>query len=258
MAHQFFLWISTLLVAIAGMSGAVHLRSGKRSPWTFLWMLAAFAAQLTFLKVRGDMRGACPMRDTGEILVFLGTSLTFFYLIIGPTYRLSLLGVFTAPLVTLLQAVAMLPGIMDRDPFHITKVNSWLEMHASLSILGFGALGTAAIAALMFLILDHLLKEHETRSSLFQNLPPVRLLRTSLIRLLWLGEILLSLGLIAGLRISHDPSSNVRLHLLISSLVWLAYAILLAYSHLRGMPGRKLSKLTLALFLTALLTFFLI
>lgn len=48
-------------------------------------------------------------------------------------------------------------------------------------------------------MLDHQLKEHHLKGGLFRNLPPVPELLVSLERLLWLGMILLTVGVIAGL-----------------------------------------------------------
>ena len=34
----------------------------------------------------------------------------------GPAYRISLLGVFTAPVVAVFQAIALLPGVLEANP----------------------------------------------------------------------------------------------------------------------------------------------
>ena len=96
---------ATLLAVIGGVSGMVAVHRGHRSRWTTAWMLLALICQLGFLGLRGEQRGACPLGDRGEILVFLSWSLTLFYLLIGPAYRISLLGVFTAPVVVVFQTI---------------------------------------------------------------------------------------------------------------------------------------------------------
>ena len=57
--------------------------------------------------VRGQVRGSCPLHDPGEILAYLAWAVTIFYLVVGSAYRLSLLGVFSAPLVVVLQLGAL-------------------------------------------------------------------------------------------------------------------------------------------------------
>ena len=90
--------VSTVLASIGGVLGMMSVHRGVRSRWTVVWMVAAFLCQIGFLSLRGGVRGACPLHDFGEKLVFLSWSLTLFYLVVGPPYRLSLLGVFTAHL----------------------------------------------------------------------------------------------------------------------------------------------------------------
>jgi hypothetical protein len=87
---RWFLIVSTVLALIGGGWGMWSVSRGTRSRWTVVWMVAVFICQLGFLSIRGDLRGACPLRDTGEILVFLAWSLTLFYLLVGPAYRISL------------------------------------------------------------------------------------------------------------------------------------------------------------------------
>jgi len=96
---RWLLLSATLLAVIGAVSGMVAVHRGHRSRWTTAWMLLVLICQLGFLGIRGSQREACPLGDRGEILVFLSWSLTLFYLLVGPAYRISLLGVFTAPVV---------------------------------------------------------------------------------------------------------------------------------------------------------------
>ena len=93
---QWLLVASTVLVVLGGTLGVLAVRQGRRSPWTLVCMALAFVCQLGVLGIRGEMRGKCPLGDYGEILAFLTWSLVLFYLAVGPAYRLSLLGLFTA------------------------------------------------------------------------------------------------------------------------------------------------------------------
>lgn len=227
---------------------AVH--RGHPSRWTVVWMLAVLVCQLAFLGMRGSQRSACPLADRGEILVFLSWSLTLFYLLVGPAYRISLLGVFTAPVVVVFQSIALLPGVLEMEPQKVAGGNVWHETHAATSVLAYGALALAAVAGIMFLVLDRQLKEQHLKSGLFRNLPPVRELLVSLERLLWLGGGLLSIGILAGFLMPHEKSALA--HLLAAVSVWIGYAALLAIKTVRGLTGRKLSLLTVGLFILSL------
>jgi ABC-type uncharacterized transport system permease subunit len=253
---RWLLIASTLLAAIGGVWGMISVHRGHRSRWTMVWMLAVFLCQLGFLGLRGEARAACPLADRGEILVFLSWSLTLFYLLVGPAYRLSLLGVFTAPLVVVFQALALLPGALHADPQRLTGGNPWHETHSATSVLAYGALALAAVAGVMFLVLDRQLKEQHLGSGLFRNLPPARELLVSMTRLLWIGAALLTVGIIAGFVMPHDYSALG--HLLAAVMLWTGYVLLLAIKTLRGITGRRLSLSAVILFILSLGVFALI
>ena len=250
---RWYLIASTLLAGIAAVWGILSVQRGKRSAWTVVWMSGAFVGQLGFLSVRGQMRGACPLNDPGEIMVFMAWSLTLFYLWIGPVYRISLLGVFTAPLVVLFQGLALLPRVLSAHPQRILGVNAWHETHSATSVLAYGALALAAVAGVMFLVLDKQLKDHHLKGGLFRNLPPVRELLISLERLLWLGTALLTLGILAGFLMPHTASAWG--HLVAALTVWAGYVALLTVKLIRGITGRRLSLATVALFVLSLVVF---
>lgn len=226
------------------------LRHGKMSSWTFWWMIAALICQIGYLVIRGEMRGACPLRSIGEISVYLAWSLTLFYLLVGPMYRISLLGVFTAPVVVLFQGFALLPGRLAANPAKILNTNPWGETHSAMSVLAYGALALAAVAGVMFLVLDRQLKEHQLKGGLFRNLPPVRELLVSLERLLWIGMILLTIGLVAGLLMPHGHGAKA--HLIAAVAVWAGYIALIAVKRVRGITGRRFALGAVALFVLSL------
>lgn len=250
---RWFLIASTLLAAIGAVWGMVSVHRGHRSHWTVVWMAATFLCQIGFLAVRGEMRAACPLMDRGEILAFLAWSLTLFYLLVGPAYRISLLGVFTAPVVAIFQAIALIPGNLAANPAKLAGGNPWHETHSAMSVLAYGALALAAIAGVMFLVLDRQLKEHHLKSGLFRNLPPARELLISLERLLWLGSGLLTIGIVAGFLMPHTESAWG--HLIAAVAVWLGYGVLLAVKKVRGLTGRRLSLSAVGLFVLSLVVF---
>ncbi len=247
---RWFLIAATLLAAVAGVRGLLILRHGNRSRWTVWWMIAVMVCQMGYLAVRGEMRGACPLRSIAEISVFLAWSLTLFYLLVGPVYRISLLGVFTAPVVVIFQGFALLPGRLAANPEKVLNTSFWGETHSSMSVLAYGALALAAVAGVMFLVLDHQLKEHHLKGGLFRNLPPVPELLVSLERLLWLGMVLLTVGVIAGVLM--PLGKGAMAHLIAAVGVWLGYVILMVTKRVRGITGRRFALGAVALFVLSL------
>ncbi len=248
--ERWLLFASTLFALIAAAQGTITVYRGQRSRLTLAWMILVICLQSAFLTLRGELRQACPLADFGEVLAYLAWSLTLFYLLVGPTYRISLLGVFTAPVVVIFQAMALIPGVMDADPQAIAGTDPWGETHSATSVLSYGAFALAAIAGVMFLILDKQLKAHQLKSGLFKNLPPVRELIFSLTRLLWIGNLLLTIGIIAGMLMPKPDGLNS--HFWAAIAVWLAYLVLLAVKMIRGMTGRQLSRSAVLLFILSL------
>ena len=248
--ERWLLIAATLLAVLASVRGMLAVHRGRRSRSTVIWMAAAMLCQFAFLSLRGQQRGVCPLKDYGEILVFLAWSLTLFYLLVGPAYRISLLGVFSAPVVAVFQAIALVPGVLEVAPRKIAGGTPWHEMHSATSVLAYGALALAAVAGVMFLVLDRQLKEHHLQSGLFRGLPPVRELLVSLRRLLWLGGGLLTVGIVAGFLMPHDKEAIG--HLIAALTVWSGYAVLLAVQAVRGLTGRRLSLLVVSWFILSL------
>jgi ABC-type uncharacterized transport system permease subunit len=154
--------------------------------------------------------------------------------VVGSAYRLSMLGAFTAPLAFAFQFAALLRPD-TASPAGRPAGGMWTEMHASLSLLAYGAFGLAFVAGVMFLIQDRLLKNH-TGMSLVRTLPPIRHLARALKRLLVTGTLLLTAGIVSAYQMETRPAAS-KLFLVWG--VWAAYAVLLAYEYSRGMSARR-------------------
>lgn len=248
--HHWLLAASTLLAAIAGASGMWSLHKGHRSRRTSALMLAVLLLQFAFLSRRGQLHQACPLTDKGEILAFVSWSLTLFYFLVGRGYRISLIGIFTAPLVVIFQSIALLPGSLGDTPLPDPAANPLHEIHSATSAMAYGAFALAAVAGTMFLTLDYQLKEQHLQSYLFRNLPPVRTIITSLQRLLIIGFVLLTIGITAGFLMPHDM--NATAHLITALIVWAGYLTLLVIKFTRGLAGRHFALAALAWFVLSL------
>lgn len=247
--ERWFLIAATLFAAIAGIGGILSLKLQTSRRHTSYYLIAVFLFQLGFLNLRGEMRHACPLQDWGEILVFLAWASTLFYFIGGTPYRVSLLGVFTAPLVVIFQSIALLPSVLSENPQPLRSLNAWKEIHSSVSLLAMGALALAAIASIMYLLVNHFVKGKQLKSTLFRNLPPMYELSQALARLLWIGIILLSLGIVAGFLMPQDGSAGK--HLIAALGMWAAYLILILIKQVRGLTGKRLALCTLLLFVSS-------
>jgi len=218
---------------------------------TRVLMGAGFVLETLYLHHQGQMRGRCPITSLPEILVFMSWSTVLIYFVIGPTYRLSLLGVFTAPLVALFAGLGLAGGAVTGIPTPPAGiVDPWLETHASVSLISYGAFALAFVAAVMFLIQDRLLKA-KSLTPLFYNLPPVSYLANAVTRLLFVGMILLTVGIVTAFFIHVFPGWG---KILVAFPVWLAYGILLVVNHRRKLAPQSLARATVVLFALPLIT----
>ena len=144
--------ISTLCFFLAMVRTALEIkaRNYRAGGFNFAAIALGFVFQTAFLSVRGHALGRCPLTNLFEVFIFIAWSVSLIYLLIGPAYRLSLMGAFTAPLVFLLQTFALLAPI-DRP--HTVRIapSPWMEMHASVSLIAYGAFALACVAGLMYL-----------------------------------------------------------------------------------------------------------
>ena len=242
------------LLSFAYTAGTLGERRHYSTWWNLGVVALGFALQTAFLSVRGAAVGRCPLTNHFEVVAFLSWAMVLFYLVVGNTYRLSPLGLFTAPLAFGLQAFALLAlddwTVGDARTHH-TGVNPWLEFHAAFSVLSFGAFALAGLAGGMYLWQERQLKSHRLKVLFFQ-LPPISDLSQLNARLLVVGLALLTLGLAAGFNMG---APNAWPHLVWAIVIWLLYAflVLARWGRWRLAP-RRVASLSVAAFTVALLT----
>jgi HemX protein len=241
--------LSSICFLAAVVRTGAALRAGNFRPgrFNFLAIAGGFALQSAFLSVRGHSLGRCPLTNLFEVLVFLAWSVALIYMLVGPVYRLSLMGAFTAPLVLVIQGFALLAPI---DTTHSVKLspNSWLEFHASMSMIAYGAFALACIAAVMYLVQERQLKTRQLHS-IFYHLPPLTDLFDAITRLLWWGFGLYTLGLVSGFFVGQPLP---RAQVLCAFAVWLLYAAILQGRHLRRLAPKRVAALCIVGFGAAL------
>ncbi len=247
-------WTWLLISTLCFLGGlayvAISLRTGRYhpSPLNLCIMAAGFVAQSLFLAQRGEAAGRCPITNPFEILVFVAWCAVLLYFILGRTFRLSLLGAFTAPLVSVFQLIAL--PFLRQPPEHRPANDYWLEMHASVSLLAYGAFALSCIAGVMYLVQDGLLKRAKLQD-LSYNLPPVTNLSKAIVRLIGIGLLLLTLGIASGFGTEKPPTG---VHLLLSLSVWAVYAALLSVKLFSPFSSQSTARITVAAFALPVIT----
>jgi HemX protein len=251
--ERWFLIASTIcfLCGFAYAMYALGARVARPSRWNFGVMLTGFALQSAFLQVRGQEVGRCPLTNLFEVLVFLSWAVVLLYFVVGGSYRLSLLGTFTAPLVFLLQTVAQLLPSAWQPPIHKPSAGFWPELHAAVSLIAYGAFALACVAGVMYLVQERLLKKHRL-NSVYQNLPPIHDLAEALQRVLIAGLVLLTIGLIAGFLAGNAAEHKAAIAWAVG--VWILYGALLVLRWTHRFSARRIAWLSVAAFTIALTT----
>lgn len=226
------------------------LGAGKYRPsrLNLLLISSGFLFQTLFLFERGQAHGSCPLKNLFEMFIFLSWSVVLLYLLVGPAYRLTLLGAFTAPVVTLFQMFALMAPIDTpvRPPAGPPK--PWLEMHAAISIIAYGAFALASVAGVMFIAQERQLKTHHIRSMFFY-LPPISELASAIRRLISVGLLLLSIGLVSGFFVG-NPGAKVAWGV----LVWGVYGGILLVRH--KVSARRMAWLAVIGFVVTLVSLY--
>jgi len=246
---RYLLIISTVCFLAAVLRTGIALRAGLFRPgkFNFLAIGLGFVFQTVFLSIRGHALGRCPLTNLFEVFIFLAWSVALIYMLVGPAYRLSLMGAFTAPLVVLLQGFALIAPIDVRHPIKV-PANSSLEFHASVSLIAYGAFALACIAGLMYLVQERQLKTHQLRS-IFYHLPPLTDLFAAITGLLWVGFILYTVGIASGFFTGRPLP---RLQVVAAIAVWLLYAAILQGRYFRRMAPKRVAALCIVGFSAAL------
>jgi ABC-type uncharacterized transport system permease subunit len=240
-----WVWLALYGFSLASAYSAYSLITGRfMAPrLTFGLISAGFISQTLFLVDRGHQIGRCPITNFFELLVFLGWSVILIYLLIGSSYRLSLLGVITAPFVSVLDVWALLIADHSLRAGH-QPVNPWLEAHTSFSIVACGAFALAGVAGIMYLFQERQLKTRKP-GSIFFRLPPISTLTIANSRLLWLGFILFTVGLGSGFFIGQDVDWR---KVAWSILVWAVYGGILLGRLLERMGAKWIARLSIVAF----------
>lgn len=254
---RLWLWLAALSYAI-GFALAIGpvLRSHAHSRTALLILVAAgFILQTTGLYQRGLVNGGCPLGNKFEVVQFLVWSITALFLVVGPAFRLSLLGFFTSGLATVLAIVSLLMPSWDTvQRTSLFSENPWIELHAAIGMFSYGAFGLLALTSAMF-ILQNISLKRKLFGRFFRLLPSIVELDQINLRLLVFGTVLLTLSLGIGFYYqSIDPATVDLSKFAGTGMVWFAYLVILILRRLRLLGSSLLAAACIAVFGLALLT----
>ena len=253
------LWLGALLYLAGFLTGLVALT--RRQPSAGLrtilntFLVGGWIFQMAGLYVRGLAVGGCPLGNTFEIVQFVAWSAMVLYFFVGPTFRGSLLGLFSAGYAASLALVSL--AIPAWDLVHGQKIfgtNKWIELHAALAVFSYGVFGLLALTSIMHLLQTWSLKQKRF-DGLFWFLPSVVQLDQINFRLLGLGVLLLTFSLGVGATWWLRDTASVDLpKLFVTVGVWLVYFVVLLLRWLARLVSVRLAWVCLVMFGLALLS----
>ncbi len=232
------------------------LRHGRPSGVaTYTLIALGYLLQLVGLGIRGRAVGGCPLGNHFEIYQFIAWSAITLYLVVGVTFRNSLLGYFTACLAATLTVLSLsIPGWDATQRAHIFGSNPWIELHAALAVFSYGVFGLLSLTSIMFLLRNHSLKSKQL-GGWFSFLPSVLDLDHIGVRLLGAGVAILAASLgVGAVYWVRDLSSVNTTKLVITIAVWVAYALALGLRLNGRLLAKRFAWACLALFAAALLS----
>ena len=257
--QRIFLWLAQAFYGVSVALTICRWRANDRATSlhraNHLTMLAGFTLQTLFLFFRGMEINRCPLTNRFEVLAFIAWSAVLFYLLIGPSYRVSFLGAFTAPLVLIINLAGLVaaPGVTITRP----SATPWVESHAAIAILAYGAFALSFVLGVMYVVQERQLKRRRFWP-VFLGMPPVEQLDVINARLILTGFAMLTVGMIGGAishRITgHTPPGKV----LWAVVVWFLYGGILAARSLWSLRGRRAAVASIMSFAFLLVTFWLV
>lgn len=252
-----WLWLAAAAYFGGFVLGTVALLRDRRHSrgWMYAIIILGYLLQTAGLYLRGLEVKGCPLGNTFEIFQFTAWSAITLYLVIGPAFRLSLLGYFTCMLTTTLTLVSLaIPSWDAVRRVGIFGGNAWIEFHAAIALFSYGVFGLLALTSIMYLLQVFSLKRQHLQG-LFSFLPSVRDLDHMNFRLLVTGVLLLGASLAVGSVYWLDDTNTVNLpKLLVTVAVWLAYAVTCGLRLREIVIAKRLAWTCIILFALALLS----
>ncbi|MCY4264707.1 MAG: cytochrome c biogenesis protein CcsA [Gammaproteobacteria bacterium] len=188
-----------------------------------------------------------------EISTLFAVSVSLMVLISSIRKPLDNLFIGLFPL-AIISIVASLTLTSTRPP---TSLGTGLASHVLFSILAYSFITIAAAQAMLLAFQNFQLKRGYARG-LVSNLPSLQDMEIFLFELLWVGQLLLSVGIMAGFLFVDDiwTRDGVIHKTFFSLMAWCVFAVLLWGRHQLGWRGVKAIRWTITGFALIILAYF--
>lgn len=201
--------------------------------------------------------GPAAIWSTPTTLSLIAWLLVASFLLLERRLRLSVLGVFVAPLAALLALSSGLLFHLPRDERMLTAQGPWFVLHLVGTILAHGAFALAFVVSIGVILKEYFLKVKRF-PVVQQRLPALETLDRLSGRLIAGGFALMVLGVVTGMYFGFQQGIEMFIldpRLLCSFLTLIVYGAVLTARHKHGWRGRRAAWLAIAGFATIVLSF---
>ncbi len=222
----------------------------------FYLLATGFLCHTAEMSYRFVQSGHFPVSNLHETLSLAGWTIAGVFLLFQYRIRLKILGIYAAPLITIVMVIAArLPNVPSET--HKILNSLWLVLHVVAIFIGEASLALACGAGLLYLVQENAIKSKK-RGFFYKRLPSLELLDNTGYACIVTGFAMMTFGLITGLIYakliwgkfwSWDPKE------VWSGITWLLYATLLHQRFMIGMRGRRAAIMSIIGFAVILFTF---
>lgn len=245
-------WLSVwLLIALRLRARFLGQDPHYRHLLILLWSLALITHGWTILHNLVAQQPNIFMNFTtaSSIVMWLSSTVLFITMLKRP---LETLGIVVIPFTL----ISMLLPLTESTQTPVINLNTGLGIHIFTSLLAYSMLTLAALQALLLSWQNKHLHNHNPRG-LIKTLPPLLDMEALLFKLIQLGVVLLTLGLVTGMLYVDNLFSQHLVHKTILSIIaWIIFTALLIGHWQAGWRGRIAIRWALSGFFFLMLAFF--
>jgi len=202
----------------------------------------------------GMERGIFPASGRQEAFLFLAWTLAVSFILIALKYKLIAPGVFLLPLVL----ISMLGSLMSQaTPVQEILRSRLFYFHTTFLFLAYAAFVAGTVFAILYLLQEKELKSKQL-STFYKRLPSLDILDQLFTNSMLSGLVLMTAGLASGLFWAHREWDEGWLgdpKVISAICTWVIYLALASIRIVTGWRGKRMALITLAGFLSLLLTF---
>ena len=240
--------------AVSTGVGVLALRREDRKLLRFAKaaLLPGILAHGTLILLIGLHEQRFPVATLQEAFLFLAVVLCIVVLSLDALRSMPVLSIGVAPVATIVGVLAATLGPSKPRP---ESQEFLIGVHVVITLIAFAAFALAFVSSVLFLAEQRRLKQH-SKPSLIELMPSLEGLYGMILTWVSLGLFLLTAGILSGYLFMRgiDPGRGWRMDpkIIMTSLTWLAYAIVMILSLIPACKGRRTAiGATICFFLVA-------